>query len=117
MTLRRLLLLLLICLIPLQSVLAGSAMQQTAPTHEIQMSQSVSGDTTHDCGTTSQTDHHALKIGSGCDAGKCISHCAISLPNAGGIDPVQIAFIHSPASIARLSSIALAPPSRPPSQQ
>ncbi len=83
MTLRRILLLLLICLIPLQSVLAGSAMQQPAPTHEIQMSQSVASDAAHDCCTTSQTDHHALKIGSGCDAGKCISHCAISLTGAG----------------------------------
>jgi hypothetical protein len=91
-------------------------MQQPAPTHEIQMSQSVASDAAHDCCTTSQTDHHALKIGSGCDAGKCISHCAISLTSAGGINPVQIAFIHSPACIAQLSSIALEPPSRPPSQ-
>lgn len=118
MTARRIIILLLIWLIPLYPVLAGVAVHQPAPAHEIQMSQADSG-STHDCcntTTASQSSDHSLKIGSGCDSGRCIAHCAISLLDTGVAAPVRIAFTHALPRITPLSSISLETPSRPPSR-
>lgn len=114
MNARRILILLLMCLIPLYPVLAGAAVHQPASMHETAMSQSTVDNAAHGCCSTAQTDDHALNIGGSCDAGRCISHCAVSLTDVGVITPVQIAFIHTPPSITPLSSITLETPLRPP---
>src|SRR5471032_1326731 len=115
MNARRILILLLMWLIPLYPVLAGGAVHQPAPAQAAQMmSQASSSDSGHDCCQSAQTADHSLKIGSGCDSGRCISHCAVSLTDVGIITPVQIAFVHVLPSIAPLSSITLETPLRPP---
>jgi len=114
MNARRILILLLMWLIPLYPVLAGVAVHQPAPAQAVQMTQSGDNHAAHDCCSSAQSDDHSLKIDSGCDAGRCISHCAISLMDADVITPVQIAFVHASPSIAPLSSITLETPLRPP---
>lgn len=111
---KRILILLLIWLIPLYPVLAGMAVHQPAPAQAAQISQATDMHTGHDCCTPGQSADHTQQFDNGCDSGRCISHCAVSLLDAGVTTPIQIAFSHTLLSITPLSSITLETPLRPP---
>lgn len=112
---RRILILLLMWLIPLYPALAGMAVHQPASAQAAQMSQTADIHAGHDCCTPDQSTDHAPQFNSGCDSGRCIAHCAISLIDACVASPIQISFIHDLPRITPLSSITLETPSRPPS--
>lgn len=112
MTARRILILLLMWLVPLYPVLAGAVMRP-APAHEVPLVQAQSVHAGHDCCNSDQADDSALH--DYCDEGGCISHCTVSLISPSPLEAVQASLTHSPSHITPLASIALAPPSRPPS--
>lgn len=115
MNARRILILLLMWLIPLYPVVAGAALHQPSSAHDaVAMSHAEHGQMVHDCCDTAQADDSLSNLGD-CDAGKCISHCAVSLLDEPEVTPAQIAFVHAPPGITPLCSITLTPPSRPPS--